>query len=308
MAFHQASLIMRLRAATAIVVPYNDDSILDLRLIDTNTATPVRELPYIGGFKYSYIWQRMLFKIKVQRALNQFRTDIVTYGTSYELTDLHTHYKPNLKQLLNLKLQRQEEFRRLASTRHVASEWYILTPESLVRRTWDFLMAALLFYTGAVLPVRVAFYEIVFFDTWAWLDVVVDMMFVGDILMNCLFTYYTSAGMLETRMKLIVNRYLKSWFFLDLCSCFPFTLLEYSVQGTLISQVRLLKLVRLGRLYKIMKYLKPEGVDEADTWINRIRERLRSQWRKRYTRALQGRPIHAVLVHSCSLGRVRLVF
>lgn len=278
---------MRLRHATALVVPYYDEDSLNSRIRDTNAATPEKERVFIGGLKYAELWQRMFFKIKVRRILARFTNDIVLYGTSSGLTDLDSNIKPNFEQLLNKKLHKQEEFRRLVSTTFVVTPWYILTPKSYVRRAWVVLMALLLFYTVTVLPVRVAFYDTTFFDVWAVLDIVVDLLFAVDILMNCLFSFYSPSGVLEIQLNIIAARYLKTWFFLDLCSCFPYTLLEYTQDEAHFSQTKLLKLVRLSRLYKVMKYFQlDEGEDVENTWFNRVREYFRSEWSKGYLRTV----------------------
>jgi CRP-like cAMP-binding protein len=271
---------MRLRPATALVVPYSEEESLEVAR-ETFSATPMSHFVYLGGFKYACVWQRMLFKIKVRKCLTLVNEDIVLYGTSSGLTDLDSNFKPNVDLLFNKKLQKQEEFRSLVSITFVPSPWYILTPKSTVRRIWYSLMAVLLFYTVSVLPVRVAFYDTEFFDVWAVLDILVDMLFALDIGFNCFCSYYTSSGTHETRLKVIAARYFKSWFIIDLASSLPYTILEYAESGEDISKVRLLKLVRLARLYKVVKYFQIEELEVVeDSCFSRLRERCRSEWRK----------------------------
>ena len=49
-----------------------------------------------------------------------------------------------------------------------------------------------------------------------------DYTFILDLLFNFVSAYETGYGMIEFRLSRIAVHYIRSWFFLDLCACFPF--------------------------------------------------------------------------------------
>lgn len=59
------------------------------------------------------------------------------------------------------------------------------------------------------------------------LDVIIDIAFFVDIIVNFLSTYLNGLGLHVTRPKKIIWKYLTSWFLFDLMACFPLDLIEY---------------------------------------------------------------------------------
>lgn len=52
-------------------------------------------------------------------------------------------------------------------------------------------------------------------------DVITDVLFWIDLLINMFSGYYDEEGKLIMQRKIVIMRYLKSWFFWDLLSCIP---------------------------------------------------------------------------------------
>jgi hypothetical protein len=129
----------------------------------------------------------------------------------------------------------------------------IIFPDDTLKAAWDAVIMLLMVYTVTITPYRVAFIEI---DTlfWTGMDYAIDILFGVDVIMNCFMAYTNSEEVLITNHYRIFKNYLKTWMFLDILSCIPFTLiLSNSNWGVLL---RLSKLPRLYRLLKIIKLLR----------------------------------------------------
>lgn len=140
---------------------------------------------------------------------------------------------------------------------------YILHPGSSICTVWNFLMAILLLHTATVMPFTLAFVETEGYDMWYWMDLVIDAIFFCDVMICFVSGYYDSEGQLVYSIRQIACRYVKSWFIIDIFSCFPFGLVESesssqfaSTSGDYDNLIRLLRLPKLYRLFKISRLLK----------------------------------------------------
>lgn len=94
------------------------------------------------------------------------------------------------------------------------------------------ILCVLLLYVALIMPFRLAFYETVFFDAWAIAELVVDSLFIFDMIVNMFSSYINSDNHLEWRLRKIMWKYIKGWFFIDLVACIPFTLIEnYAIES-----------------------------------------------------------------------------
>jgi hypothetical protein len=203
----------------------------------------------------------VLYKIKVSRALHRINGEIVMYGTSNSLVDLSNNFKQNLEQLVWTKEHRLEDFRSILDKHELSIPWYVINPHGKYSRGWNSIMSVLLLYTAILMPVRVAFYETVFFDAWTVLELCVDALFLFDIGVNCLTSYENKHGIMQTSVKGILSRYLKTWFVVDIVACIPFSLIEYGhtsdeYSGHQGNYNQLVRLARLPRLYKLLRVFR----------------------------------------------------
>lgn len=84
-------------------------------------------------------------------------------------------------------------------------------------------------------------------------DVIVEAIFIVDILLNFRTSFVNRKGEVVSTSKSIALHYLKGWFILDLIAALPFDLL-YSIQfSDLSSNLHLLKLTRLLRLVRLLQ-------------------------------------------------------
>ncbi len=83
-------------------------------------------------------------------------------------------------------------------------------------------IAFLLIYTAVFIPYRIAFEDVTPLG-WLVTDILVDCIFLSDIVLNFLTGYREkqSAHLISDCRSIAMN-YIKSWFFIDLISIFPF--------------------------------------------------------------------------------------
>lgn len=82
-------------------------------------------------------------------------------------------------------------------------------------------------------------------------DVIVEIVFIIDIVMNFRTTFVNKKGEVVSSSKSIAIHYMRGWFFLDLIAALPFDLLNSIQLSDLSSDLHLLKLTRLLRLARI---------------------------------------------------------
>lgn len=140
----------------------------------------------------------------------------------------------------------------------------IVLPSSMFRRVWDLFSLLLLMYVAVFTPVQIAFFgdamSIAEWQDWMAvfiLDRIVDAVFIIDIAINFRTAWKDASGEDFFDAKIAAERYLKSWFLLDVVSVFPFDFIDVSRDPETGANIgRLPKLIRLLRLAKIVKVLR----------------------------------------------------
>lgn len=165
---------------------------------------------------------------------------------------------------------------------------FVLKESSYLRKSWSFIVALLLLYTGTVFPYKLAFIEFYIgaseeFEqsterAWMPVELTVDILFWIDLFLIFLFSYKDENLQVEVcDLKAIGCRYLKGFFFVNFLACVPpswFSVLfsgggedsSSSLNKSLrLSRLhrtsRLARLARLGRLAKLAPFLH-----ESATW------------------------------------------
>jgi len=136
--------------------------------------------------------------------------------------------------------------------------------DNRLKIAWDVSIMLVLLIVTVIIPYRLAF---VMDDdiNWKVLYIFFDVMFALDMVF-CFFTSYTDKYIKRevTDIKLIANRYLRGWFWIDLMSIIPFEAILNTMQDetpdsgffryTKLSKMS--KIIRLLRLFKILKIIK----------------------------------------------------
>ena len=119
---------------------------------------------------------------------------------------------------------------------------------------WDKIVIVVLLYTITVMPYYIGYIYNTSNDsiTWAFLDLIADLCFSIDVVINLLLPYQDNKGIwVRNKCKIFLN-YLRGFLIIDIASAIPldfiFLLLERSPIGN-----NLLRFLRMGRLYKLVK-------------------------------------------------------
>ena len=143
-----------------------------------------------------------------------------------------------------------------------AQQACILHHQSPFRVCWDYTMFGLICYLMISIPYDVAFVEPS--DEWTFwsvLNIFIDVLFWCDILLT-FNTTYKDGQQFVTDRKRIAKRYLKCWFWIDLCAALPLdVILTGLIMGTvdntkafkLVKSVRLLRQLRMLKLLRLMR-------------------------------------------------------
>ncbi|XP_028823200.1 potassium voltage-gated channel subfamily H member 6 isoform X2 [Denticeps clupeoides] len=142
---------------------------------------------------------------------------------------------------------------------------WIMLHYSPFKAMWDWLILLLVLYTAVFTPYSAAFllderenptcgYAC---NPLSAVDVVVDVLFIVDIIINLRTTYVNHNDEVVTQPRRIAVHYIKGWFIIDLVAAFPFDLLISSSGSdeTTTTLIGLLKTARLLRLVRVARKL-----------------------------------------------------
>nr|XP_033774325.1 potassium voltage-gated channel subfamily H member 4-like [Geotrypetes seraphini] len=140
----------------------------------------------------------------------------------------------------------------------VQKSCFILLHYSVSKALWDWLILLATFYVAVTVPYNVCFTNkeesVSAARSTIVSDIVVEMLFILDIILNFRTTYVSQSGQVVYDPRSICLHYLATWFFVDLIAALPFDLL-YAFNVTVTSLVHLLKTVRLLRLLRLLQKL-----------------------------------------------------
>lgn len=138
---------------------------------------------------------------------------------------------------------------------------------------WDFIISFLLILIGIIIPFRISFLDENEQDEWTIFDDICDVMFGIDIMVNFLTAYYNSKNELVVSYKKIASNYIWGWFIIDSLAFIPLNdiFLDISTNANIAGKfLRILRLPRLYRLIKIMRFAKSEHTIKNTVMINNL--------------------------------------
>uniref|UniRef100_A0A668ARF9 Potassium voltage-gated channel, subfamily H (eag-related), member 6b n=1 Tax=Myripristis murdjan TaxID=586833 RepID=A0A668ARF9_9TELE len=145
--------------------------------------------------------------------------------------------------------------------------WWILLHYSPFKAFWDWIILLLVLYTAVFTPYSAAFlldehgdvhqrscgYTC---DPLNVVDLMVDVLFIVDIVINFRTTYVDHNDEVVTQPSRIAKHYIKGWFPIDLFAAIPFDLLVFrSGSDEMATLIGLLKTARLLRLVRVARKL-----------------------------------------------------
>ncbi|XP_025155682.1 potassium voltage-gated channel subfamily H member 8 isoform X2 [Harpegnathos saltator] len=153
-------------------------------------------------------------------------------------------------------------------TSAIKKSQFILSHYGGFKSCWDWLILIATFYVAIIVPYNASFINT---DRPTMVsDVVVEALFIIDIVLNFRTTYVSRKGEVVSNSKSIAVNYVKSWFLVDLVAALPFDFLyasdvysgEYKItnarsvsteQESAHSNIHLVKLTRLLRLARLLQ-------------------------------------------------------
>ena len=264
------------------------------------------------------LWRRAFFRIKVRRALKKVSSEILIYGTSNDLVAFNGQYKSNIDEAIEKKVLKLDTFRDNGQEVYSAKAYYpwLIHPEGTFKKVWSLVLMVFMLYTATLMPFRIAFDEAVYWDFWTVVDMMLDFVFLIDLGLNFCSITQRDDGSVEFRRGKIVLLYLKTWFVVDIISCFPMTLVDYCTGAGSASSApsskynslmrltrlpRMYKLLRIVRVVKVMKHLSSSAIFE------RFQDYLQINSRKGQIRSLQTPQIPHNSGHLCTCNGLFLV-
>ncbi|XP_069365397.1 voltage-gated delayed rectifier potassium channel KCNH8-like isoform X6 [Maniola hyperantus] len=177
------------------------------------------------------------------------------------LYQLSGHYKPD-KAKSKLKLNNNllhssdpplPEYK----TSAIKKSRFIISHYGVFKTFWDWLILIATFYVAVVVPYNASFVDEGHPRISVTSDVVVEALFIIDIMLNFRTTFVSKKGEVVSDSKAIALNYIRSWFVVDLLAALPFDLLYasdvYSGAESTHGNVHLVKLTRLLRLARLLQ-------------------------------------------------------
>ncbi|KAM9426559.1 voltage-gated inwardly rectifying potassium channel KCNH6 [Pholidichthys leucotaenia] len=179
----------------------------------------------------------------------------------FKVEDRPQNVKDKVTQVLSLESDVLPEYKLQVPE----TTWWILLHYSPFKAFWDWIILLLVLYTAVFTPYSAAFlldghrnfrqrscgYTC---DPLNVVDLMVDVLFIVDIIINLRTTYVDQNDEVVTQPTQIAKHYIKGWFPIDLFAAIPFDLLifrsssdEMATLTSLLKTARLLRLVRVAR-------------------------------------------------------------
>ncbi|KAM8823154.1 voltage-gated inwardly rectifying potassium channel KCNH2 isoform 2-T2 [Spinachia spinachia] len=172
------------------------------------------------------------------------------------------HVTEKVTQVLSLGADVLPEYKLQAPRIH---KWTVLH-YSPFKAVWDWLILLLVIYTAILTPYSAAFLlneqEEATMHSCGYscsplnvVDLIVDIMFIIDILINFRTTYVNTNDEVVSHPVRIAVHYFKGWFLIDMVAAIPFDLLIYRSGEETTTLIGLLKTARLLRLVRVARKL-----------------------------------------------------
>ncbi|XP_022609739.1 potassium voltage-gated channel subfamily H member 2 [Seriola dumerili] len=179
-----------------------------------------------------------------------------------KLIDRTHNVTEKVTQVLSLGADVLPEYKLQAPRIH---KWTVLH-YSPFKAVWDWLILLLVIYTAILTPYSAAFLlndqEEAAMQSCGYscsplnvVDLIVDIMFIIDILINFRTTYVNTNDEVVSHPVRIAVHYFKGWFLIDMVAAIPFDLLIYRNGEETTTLIGLLKTARLLRLVRVARKL-----------------------------------------------------
>eukprot|EP00961_Rhodomonas_salina_P160433 2159758-Rhodomonas_salina.1 len=208
-----------------------------------------------------------------ERAKGLSKKTFKTFSKKNLAQDLEQKKNVSVAMLGKLKM-RAAEARQETKKKHSIWNRVIIEPDSTIRVLADLVRALTRFcVTSSVLLLVYTIFEIpftiIFLETeycsWDWrvvVNLIADIVFMMEIFLNFNTAYYSEEAMILVREhRLIAARYMKGWFYIDICSSLPLEHIMCAVgagasNSALLRAVKIMRFLKLARIAKFLRVLR----------------------------------------------------
>lgn len=163
----------------------------------------------------------------------------------------------------------------------IAARRFFFAPDGDFITRYQLLQVLVLIFTAIVIPLRASFGQIDFEHPrfWFGFDIVYDLYFYFDIVINFRTAYFSSDQRLVHDSWSVAKNYFMGWFLVDFASVLPVSYILYIAESTPLpwladrgtgseahdiqssgASLKLLKILRLFRLTKMLKLLRMKNL------------------------------------------------
>ena len=141
---------------------------------------------------------------------------------------------------------------------------FLFSPHGPFKISWDMAILFTIVLQGIYVPLLISFEFSVTIE-FVYFDFVLTILLLFDIFMN-FNSGFLKKGAVVMNRYLVAKHYLKTWFFIDLVSSFPY---DWILNGSIFEQgsnehsqknmakaTKLLRVIRISRLFRIIRLIK----------------------------------------------------
>lgn len=144
-----------------------------------------------------------------------------------------------------------------------AGSVWLMSPDASFFRIWDPVILVLLLVTATLTPYEVAFLEDFSedFDSLWWLNRVIDIAFVVDMVLQFFIVKWVSTRQRFTQsLRETSSVYVRGWLLIDFLSVFPWEFVGGVLNDESVQSLSLLRVIRLFRLLKLVRLLRASRI------------------------------------------------
>lgn len=198
--------------------------------------------------KWIDLWKLTILRVKAKIALKKLKNTALLYGTELDGDDYMIKKEASILQDASRK---EQEINQMIKTEQEDLPLYILDPRGKFLQCWILVMGISILYTATYEAYLIAFTDREHFDTMAITDIILDFIFLLDLLISLFSSYKKSDGSYEAELSKIVSNYAKGWMIIDMISAVPYGVIDI-IEGTEIKDVyKVYSFFEIGEIPKI---------------------------------------------------------
>ncbi|VDD81701.1 unnamed protein product [Mesocestoides corti] len=184
------------------------------------------------------------------------RSRAVLYHLSGQYAKKNKHHKLNFKRVLPQLSTKNSmpEYK----VQDLKASRCILLHYSILKIVWDWLIVLCTFYFAVMVPYNAAFQRDTNERSLRTLDMIIEVLFIVDILLNFRTTYVSKSGQVVHQSRAVALNYIRGWLLLDLIAAVPFDVIWtiQSPESPVANWMHLMKLARLLRLARLFQKIE----------------------------------------------------